>query len=184
MCGVSVHCVGQLPAPNALTTRYAMTRFVSLLLLVIPFSLAAMGCSDGPTDRVVTDFDEAEMDAAIKKAQGSLSSFIEEFQNPTGEDHAVKVGISDDSDEHVEYFWLSDLKFDGTTFTGTINNEPQIVTKVSEGQRWSVRKDEVIDWLFMKDGRMHGNHTVWPLIDSLPPDEAAALKALMAKPNE
>lgn len=149
-------------------------------VLPIVFAIAFAGCGATATseDQVVSDYDEAEMDAAIEKAKATIDVFVKELKDPTGEDHAVKVGISDS--KNTEYFWMSDLTFDGTQFKGTINNEPMLVDNVEEGQSWSVAKADAVDWMFTKDGKIHGNRTMVPLLKSMPKAEADAFREMLA----
>jgi uncharacterized protein YegJ (DUF2314 family) len=99
---------------------------------------------------------------------------------PAGSTHAVKVPIKDG--EQTEHFWLSDVTFQNGEFTGTIDNDPGTVGNVKIGQKWTVKKDEISDWMFMRDGKMHGNYTMRPLLKAMPEEEAAKLRSLLASP--
>ena len=57
-----------------------------------------------------------------------------------------------------------------------------MVTNVKEGQKWSVKKSEISDWMFMRDGKMHGNYTMRPLLKTMSEEEAAKFKSLLANP--
>ncbi len=142
--------------------------------------LGAFGCAGTSQSILISEYDEAEMDAAIERARREVDSFIRELSNPTGTSHAVKVPIEDNGE--VEHFWLIKVKYEQGTFSGEINNQPETVTNVSMGQNWTAKSSEISDWLFMKDGKMHGNYTLRPLLQSMPPDEAAKARAMLAEP--
>lgn len=36
--------------------------------------------------------------------------------------------------------------------------------------------------MFMRDGKMYGNYTLRPLLETMPEDEAAALRSILAEP--
>lgn len=120
------------------------------------------------------------MDAAIARAKSEVDTFITELATPTGTDHAVKVPIVDGED--TEHFWLIGVAFKDGEFTGTINNDPGLVNNVKLGQSWTVKKADISDWMFMRDGKMHGNYTMRPLLKTLPKEEADQYRAMFAKP--
>lgn len=160
------------------TSGVGMLRSSWLIGLLI---FTACGCSrERPSTLADGNYDVQEMDAAIARARSEVESFIQELEHPTGMMHAVKAPIEDDG--QVEHFWLTDLKYEDGNFKGTINNDPGIVHNVKIGQAWSVGKNEISDWMFMKDNKMHGNYTMRPLLKTLPPEEAEKMRAILAEP--
>lgn len=149
--------------------------FVCALLTVFP------GCgSTVPETLVTSGYDQSEMEAAISRAQSEVDAFISELQSPTGTDHAVKAPITDGKE--TEHFWLSDITYENSQFRGTINNDPGTVTNVQFGQSWTIAKSEISDWLYMKDGKMYGNYTMRPLLETMPEDEAELYREMLAEP--
>ena len=142
---------------------------------------AVCGCGETTPDTLVTSgYDEQEMEAAISRARGEIDAFISELSNPTGTDHAVKAPIEDGGE--TEHFWLTDVSYKNGRFEGTISNDPGVVGNVKIGQKWTISKMEVSDWMFMRDEKMHGNYTMRPLLKTLPEDEAAMYRSLFADP--
>ena len=149
--------------------------------LVVVFLILVCGaCSKTPDTLVKDGYDEQEMEAAIARARSEVDSFIAEMSKGNGTDFAVKVPI-EDKDE-IEHFWLTDIVYRNGKFEGKIGNEPGMVTNVKEGQKWSVKKSEISDWMFMRDGKMHGNYTMRPLLKTMSEEEAAKFKSLLANP--
>lgn len=157
-----------------------MKRLLAIAFVVLP----AWGCSqpkpEMPETLVESGYDETEMDAAIARARSEVDSFISELANPTGTDHAVKVPIEDDG--QIEHFWLSEVSYKDGRFEGVINNDPGIVDNVKIGQPWTVQKEQISDWLYMRDGKMHGNYTMRPLLKTMPETEAEKLRSILAEP--
>jgi uncharacterized protein YegJ (DUF2314 family) len=149
-------------------------------LLVGLLVLSIVGCNSKPETLITEEYDQAEMDAAIARARGEVDAFIAELNNPTGEDHAVKAPVQDG--EATEHFWLTGVSFRDGKFHGTINNDPGIVSNVKFGQSWSLSKEEISDWMYMRDGKMYGNYTMRPLLKTLPDEEAAQYRAMLAEP--
>lgn len=152
------------------------TSTIALLVL-----LAVSGCSESAPDTLVkSGYDEQEMDAAIARARSEVDSFISELSQPSGTNHAVKAPITDAGE--TEHFWLTDVSLQNGEFKGTINNDPGMVSNVKIGQAWTVKKTEISDWMFMRDGKMHGNYTMRPLLKTMPPEEAAKYRSILADP--
>lgn len=147
-----------------------------LLFFVI---LACCSCSKSP-DTVIKDYDEKEMDAAIARARSEVDSFIAELSKRNRSDFAGKVPIQDN--DETEHFWLTDIVYRNGKFEGIIGNDPGIVTNVKSGQKWSVKKSEISDWMFMREGKMYGNYTIRPLLKSMPEDQAAKFRSMLANP--
>jgi uncharacterized protein YegJ (DUF2314 family) len=137
-------------------------------------------CSKTPDTLVKGGYDQKEMDAAIARARSEVDSFIAELSKGSGEDFSVKAPISDKG--QTEHFWLTDVVYRNGEFQGQIGNDPGIVRNVKFGQKWTIKKAEISDWMFMRDGKMHGNYTMRPLLKTMPAKEAAAMRALLANP--
>ncbi len=167
------------------------------LSLLFVFLIALAGCEQSPPPQLSADpskpleelkpetlieggYDEKEMDAAIARAKSEVDTFIAELASPTGIDHAVKAPIEDGGE--TEHFWISELTFENGEFKGKINNDPGIVKNVKLGQDWTVKKADISDWTYMRDGKMYGNYTMRPLLKTLPADEAAQMRAILANP--
>lgn len=147
---------------------------------VVFMILMCCSCSKKPDTLIEGGYDEQEMDAAIARARKEVDSFIAELSKGNGTEFAVKVPIEDK--EEVEHFWLTDIVYRDQKFHGVIGNEPGIVSNVKLGQKWSVKKLEISDWMFMREGKMYGNYTVRPLLKTMPEEKAEAIKSMLANP--
>lgn len=122
------------------------------------------------------------MDAAIAKARGSIAEFWRQHAKPDPgvEFLALKVRISDG--KATEYFWLIEIQRKGAAHSGIINNDPNRVTKVKLGQRYSFKEADISDWTYMRNGRIVGNETLRVLLDMMPPEDAAKYRTMFEKP--
>lgn len=150
-------------------------------LAIIVSALAS--CKDPaagePPETLYTgEYDETAMDEAIADARANLDHFLASLQAGPGEEHCVKAPIEDG--EHVEHFWLVDISYEDGVFSGTVNNEPGLVSNVKLGDKVSLKKEEVSDWLYMADDRMHGNYTLRVMLPGMPPEQAEAFRAVLA----
>ena len=144
--------------------------------LVIGLFLAGLfsGCQPAtkskPETLVTGGYDQAEMERAIAQARSTVDRFVKEIEQPTGTDHAVKAAVTDKGE--VEHFWLTDVRYSNGVFTGKLGNEPGLVSNVRLGQTLTVKREEISDWMFIRDRKMYGNYTMVPLLPTLPPQEA------------
>ena len=147
------------------------------LALVI---VAYCSCGTSPETLIEGGYDDQEMEAAIARARNEVDTFIAELSEGNGTDFAVKAPIEDKG--RTEHFWLTDVVYRDGEFAGVIGNDPGIVGNVEFGQEWTIRKNEISDWMFMRDGKMHGNYTMRPLLKTMPEEEAAKFREMLAEP--
>jgi len=134
-------------------------------------------CGSGSKDEAIAIAeDDAAMNAVILEARETLDDFVARLQNPqpTDRDFALKVEITDENG--TEHFWANEVRVTGDGFTAVINNDPNIVKSVDLGERVSVGRDMVSDWMYRDNEVMIGNHTLRVLLGKMPKDEADALK--------
>jgi uncharacterized protein YegJ (DUF2314 family) len=110
--------------------------------------------------------DDAEMTAAIAKAREALPQFWQTFEKQDqGESgFALKLKVTDA--RGTEHFWVTNLERNDGKMMGTVNNDPQTVASVKLGQRVEIREADISDWLYLRDGKIVGNHTLKPLLCS------------------
>lgn len=118
------------------------------------------------------------MEAAFVKARSETDKFITILNARAADSYYVKVKIVDGNE--VEYFWLDHLTFKNGAFYGTIDNDPEHVHNVRNGQDYVVKKEEIFDWLYTKDGKMYGNYTLRANLKRLSPKDAADARAMLA----
>lgn len=103
---------------------------------------------------------DSEMSAAIAAARKSLPDLLQALRE--GVDYyAVKVPIVDGGE--TEHFWLSEVQHVDGAFSGVIDNDPVTVRTVKAGDRFSVRENEISDWLYVRNGVATGNRTLLAL---------------------
>lgn len=153
--------------------------FPLICTLVLFGSCTKSASPSNKPETLTEDFDDAAMDVAIAKARGSVQDFIAVLEAQSAESYSVKAPIKDG--EKIEHFWIVDVIYKDGMFTGTIGNEPGFVTTVKYGQKWSLKKEEISDWMYTKNDRIYGGYTIDPLLDSMPADEAKALREQLVR---
>jgi uncharacterized protein YegJ (DUF2314 family) len=148
------------------------------LVLLLVTCLMLCGCAKKP-ETLTKDYEQAEMDQAIAKARSTVDEFILHLGKKDAATYSVKAAITDSNG--TEHFWINDVVFKEGVFSGVIANEPGIVENVSLGQAWSVKKEEISDWMYTVGGKIHGGYTIDPLLAGFPKDKADALKARLVR---
>jgi uncharacterized protein YegJ (DUF2314 family) len=125
--------------------------------------------------------DDQAMEAAIAKAQANLPTFWETLaKRQAGDDRfAVKIKYATDG-KNGEHIWANDVKRAGANVTATINNTPRNIANLKNGQRVTVPVGRITDWMFFRNGQIHGAQTLRVLLPRMPPEQAAEWKSKLA----
>jgi uncharacterized protein YegJ (DUF2314 family) len=119
--------------------------------------------------------DDADMAAAMQKARSTLADFLAlaDAPRPSTSLFGVKVGTRA-NEHHVEYFWISPFTRVNGRFSGRIDNEPELATDVKLGDTMTFGEDQIVDWLYLENGRLRGNFTACVLFRREPREQAEA----------
>src|SRR5882672_3725876 len=157
-----------------------MKRTLNVAFIILGIAILSLtACSK--RDKVIdVAEDDAEMNVAIAKARETLPHFWQVFEkHERGEnDFALKVKITDANG--TEHFWANELKKQDGKIMGTISNDPNTVKTVKLGSRIEITEADISDWMYMREEKMIGNHTLKPLLKHMPKDEVNQLKRIMA----
>lgn len=114
--------------------------------------------------------DDPKMEQAFKLAQQSFRFFWREASWESrrivpGLDIAiVKAAFSDPpgqgGGDAVEQMWIGDVNFDGKVIMGTLNNQPNWLTSVKEGDRVTIEPKRLSDWMYAIGGVVYGGFSV------------------------
>ena len=122
--------------------------------------------------------DDPAMLRAFSKARGTLDAFLNlvASRDPNVKIPSLKVKIEDNG--AVEYFWIADFSVTTTGFSGSIDNDPESVHNVKQGQAIIFSKSQVYDWTYLdnRTQRTVGNFTACALLSHESPKDAAEFK--------
>jgi uncharacterized protein YegJ (DUF2314 family) len=131
---------------------------LALLALLILSPLAGCGGDSDPV--VMVEADDAEMIAAVEKARASVGDFIAALANPTSDQSGFAVKKEFTQEGRSEFMWLVDVEFSNGVLTGTLDNDPGIVTNVAIGERYTVAASEISDWVYMDGEELVGGYSI------------------------
>lgn len=150
-------------------------------LSVVAFCWAIEVDAGGVEDRIareqlaVVEENDPIMLAAIRKGRETLADFLKRARAPTRSmsNFAVKVPIG--AGDRAEYFWITDFRNEDGRYSGRIDNTPRWATHLNVGDTITFSEAEIVDWLYIDNGRMKGNFTFCALMQHEPKAEAIAM---------
>lgn len=166
--------------PSVIQTR---DRSVKSLRNIAFATIAALGitaCSSGE-DQIVdhTDGDE-KLSAAIEEARETLPKFFVELKGGEG-DFSLKVPVR--HGREVQHVWISDVHYASGKFTGQIASKAGGKRGAGIGQTYTVSGGDISDWMIERDGAIYGGYTLRAMLDDMPEEQAAPLRARMRDLN-
>jgi uncharacterized protein YegJ (DUF2314 family) len=120
----------------------------------------------GASPSLATAVDDKELAEIAKRARESLPDAIQRFRSGEGlffvkgpftiaEDHRVDGGPT------TELLWVKVASCDEKLCTGVLSHEPTYATNVAAGKTTSVKRAEVLDWMFQeRDGGAAGGESI------------------------
>jgi len=154
----------------------------SSILLMIGASLALLTSCSSKRDKAYVEDSDPEMVEAIAKARRTLPQFWQAFEKrDRGEtEFSLRINITDK--EHIEHFWVTDIKRQDGKVVVVINHEPKIVTNVKLGDKLEIPEAEIQDWYYMRGGKMIGNQTIRAMFTMMPEKTVAEFKNILEDP--
>lgn len=104
--------------------------------------------------------DDAEMNMAMETAKKTLDSFdyaLKNNGNPLAFFSLKKRFVEN---ENVEHIWVGSIYFENGKYFGFIDNLPEIVKGFKVGDSVEVSKEDISDWMYVEDSKLHGGYTI------------------------
>src|SRR5262245_23458273 len=119
--------------------RVVLGLFLSFAIVLS--SPGGSAAAEIPDKVIPVETADPELNAAIAEARATLDEFWRQHAKPeAGVDYlALKVGIADDQGR-TEHFWLNKIERKGAKLSGIIDNEPNWVTTVAQGDRYAFKE--------------------------------------------
>lgn len=119
---------------------------------------------------------DSAMAAARRKARATLPRFVKLMEAGTPGTYTVKFPLTQNG--ATEHLWMQLTGHDEAGFTGRLANDPVNGRKYRMGDRLTVAKADVEDWMINGGDAMYGGYTARVMLDTLPAEKAAKLRPL------
>ena len=117
--------------------------------------------------------DDAQMEAAIRKAKDTFQQFLDAFCEPTEKQEGFLVKAVFVEGEQVEHVWLADLDFTGKLPRGVVGHEPQIPS-LKFMHMVEFEPSQITDWMYIEDGYLVGGYTTRVIRDRMTREQRVA----------
>lgn len=124
--------------------------------------------------------------AAVAEARKTLPVFWSKVEGAPGDvtEFRLKIGLPTPNGA-VEHIWADLVSRSGDEIIGKIVNDPVNLPDLKFGSVVRIAPETISDWSYMKGGKLYGGYTMRALMDRLPPDSQAEVRALLsAQPLE
>jgi len=103
---------------------------------------------------------DVEMNKAVETAKQTLDSFDYAFKNYTRV--FTFFGLKKRFEENgiVEHIWIGNIKYENGKYIGIIDNEPEKIENIKLGDTVEIEKDDISDWMYIKNSELHGGYTI------------------------
>lgn len=118
--------------------------------------------------------DDPKMLVAVEKARTTVETIVSALKAPKPTQASFQVKKAFEDGGMTEHIWLSDVTLDGDQFSGSIGNDPQHVKNVKFGQKATVAKSEISDWMFIDDGKLSGGFSILAMRENMTPAERSS----------
>lgn len=149
--------------------------------VLVALALATVACKDDPEERVGPFREpDPEMRAAMRAARAGLDRFFRVFDDPSRGEHgfAVKIGVIDS--RPTRYFWLEELERAEGGVSGVIDRKP-LLNLGRAPERVRADHDAIVDWLYLRDGKVHGYFTLRPSMKAMTPSELEKAQGILER---
>ena len=138
-------------------------------LLILSVIILIVGSCHNQTDKKVrkgepdiynVTNEDQEMNNAINKAKKSFNEFIIALTKPTKSQIGFCVKVPFPNDNGNEHIWISDVQFDSGKMIGFVGNVPDKIKNLTIGQKITIDKDNISDWMYLDSSVLMGGFTI------------------------
>lgn len=150
----------------------------SIIVVLVLFLSSALVLAE---DKIfVMPPDDPVMIAAIARARATLDQFLWLADHPPARASHFSVDVRISDGAKIEHFWVMPFTRLADHFVGLIAYEPKYVFTVKAHQSHEFRKQDIDDWLYSMNGKIHGGQTIRALLPQMTPETAAHFRSLLA----
>ncbi len=103
---------------------------------------------------------EEAMEKAMDEAVEKLDNFLAALKAPKKNQDQFAIKFFVEVKDEAELLWLNEPKFEKGVFTGKLANQPAIAKHLKMGEVIKVKEDDVVDWMYVEDGKLVGGYTI------------------------
>jgi uncharacterized protein YegJ (DUF2314 family) len=106
------------------------------------------------------DGDHPKMQAAVEEARDRWGEFVDAFNNnKNNQESTFWIKAEFVEGEYVEYMWVSVNSLDVDAIKGRLENHPNVIQKIKEGDQVTVELSALNDWVYTVGEKSEGCFT-------------------------
>lgn len=117
-----------------------------------------------------------EMNAAMTEGKRTLSRFLDDLKRPPPGSSRFALKVAFREGQKVEYMWVDEPRPEGELFVGRLINDPRTFEGPRRGDQLKVKRADVVDWSYVRDGRLVGGYTLRVMFRTVPVEEREAFQ--------
>lgn len=133
---------------------------------------------DSTTDTYTVTPEDTTINKAIDKAKNTLADFNKALQskNPSYSEFAVKKKYLTNNG-YAEHMWIAGITIENGDYKGFLNNDPEQNIGVKLGDKVTVKKSEITDWMYLDNDVLKGGYTIRAIRNKLSKEERKKMDA-------
>ncbi|MBD0724617.1 hypothetical protein B6A10_05445 [Flavobacterium sp. L1I52] len=147
-------------------------------ILLLSFFIIFFGCNtkkierENEPDIYEVQSSDVEMNQAIENAKKTLDSFDIAFKNNSRVFTFFSLKKRFEENGNIEHIWIGNIQgFKDEKYKGVIDNLPEIIKNVKLGDTVEINKNEISDWMYLKNSKLHGGYTIRLLVKRMSKSE-------------
>lgn len=136
-------------------------KYLPLLILLILIS-----CSNDQRDSIKTqktyDFEnkDVEMNNAIQLAKDNIDIFINALKSGKESQSNFSLKKPFETPFGHEHIWINNIEINKGTFLGRVDNVPEDIPDLKQGDIIEIELEEITDWYFFENDTLVGGETI------------------------
>lgn len=110
--------------------------------------------------KVAASPQEEAMEKAMDEAVEKLDTFNAVLKAPKKNQEQFSIKFLVEVKNEAELLWLTEPKFEKGEYTGKVANQPALAKHLKPGETIKVKEDDVVDWMYVEDGKLKGGYTI------------------------
>lgn len=119
---------------------------------------------------------DVQMNEAIENAKKTLDSFEIAIQNNSRVFTFFGLKKRFEENGNIEHIWIGNIINSNGKFYGIVDNLPEKITNVKLGDTIEINKNEISDWMYVKNSKLHGGYTIRLLVKRMSESERQDFK--------
>ncbi len=136
-----------------------MNKIVIIVLVVVLVFVLFMFKNKKSEVRYKEANDPGILEAKIE-AQSKIGDFIKQLNNNKDPNIAFNIKAPFKEDEEVEHMWVLVNSYKEGSFSGTLNNDPESVKNIKNGDTVIINESDVEDWIISNGTEMTGGFSI------------------------